>query len=92
MKFPTWMMPWYMSVMYSVPSGAVVRSTGRKYGSSDLMNSFPGYALWRIVSPSLFSGWIRRTMRATGSPEMTSPTRSLWQSMSAEHIVAGAGR
>ena len=38
----SWMMPRYMSVMYIVPSGAVVTSTGRNSGSVERMNSDSG--------------------------------------------------
>ena len=40
------------------------------------MNSLPGYALWRIVKPFLVFRVNPADDAPTGSPEMSSPTRS----------------
>ena len=56
-----WMIPRYMSTMYSVPSGAFERWTGRKRSSVEVTNSVLLYAFRpRRVVPSSLS-WIRLT-------------------------------
>ena len=53
------MMPWYMSAMYTVPSGAVRMFTGRNSGSLLRMNSDSRYAFLSCVRPSFLTIFVR---------------------------------
>ena len=66
-SWPSWMMPRYMSTMYTVPSGAVRRFTGRNSGSVLRMNSEKGNGFRSCVRPSVLTMSARRISRPTGS-------------------------
>ena len=79
-----------MSVMYTVPSGAVVTSTGRNNGSSDLMNSLFGYDVVEDRQALLVLGVDAADDAADRFAVEIVADEILRQPMAAVDVVAGA--